>query len=173
MTHYYFAKGMRFRALFVVLASILFSTSIVLTQEYDEELLKIVDGERELSFRIEVADTPQRRATGLMHRESMPEDAGMLFCFDRTRLVSMWMKNTVLPLDMIFIREDGTIASIAENTVPFSEDIISSGEHVRFVLELNSGASSKFNIKNENRVIHSSISSCTLRRNGVDPISSS
>ena len=57
---------------------------------------------------------------------------------------------------------------MSENTVPFSEAVISSGEHVRFVLELNAGASSKFNIKNENRVIHSSITSCTLRGNGVD-----
>lgn len=173
MTLFYFAKGMRFRALFVVLFSLFLSSTIVYSQEYDEELLKIIDGERELSFRIELADTPARRATGLMHRQTMPVDAGMLFCFDTTKPVFMWMKNTILPLDMIFVREDGTIATIAKNTVPYSEEVISSGEPVLFVLELNAGASSKFNIKNENRLVHSSISSCALRGNGVDASSSS
>lgn len=160
MTYIYFAKGMMFRALFLVLASFFLISSIASSQEYDEELLKIVGGERELSFRIELANTPEKRATGLMHRATMPEDAGMLFCFDRTRPIFMWMKNTILPLDMIFIREDGTIASIAENTVPFSEEIVASEGPVRLVLELNAGASSRFNIKNENRLVHSSISSC-------------
>lgn len=173
MAHMYFAKGMKFRALFVVLVSLFFSPSIILAQEYDDELLKIVDGERELSFRVEIADSPEGRATGLMHRKTMPEDAGMLFCFDKTQPVFMWMKNTVLSLDMIFVREDGTIATIARNTVPFSETVISSGEPVRFVLELNAGSSSRLNIKNENSLVHPSILSCTQRGNGVDPISSS
>lgn len=168
MTFFNLARGMRFRALFVVLAAFFLTSSMAASQEYDDEQLKIIDGEREIALRIEIADTPARRATGLMHRQSMPQDAGMLFCFDKTKPVFMWMKNTILPLDMLFVRSDGTIASIVENTVPYSEKVISSGEPVLLVLELNAGASSKFDIKNGNRLVHSSISSCALRGNGVD-----
>jgi uncharacterized membrane protein (UPF0127 family) len=90
----------------------------------------------------------------------MPQDAGMLFCFSKSKEVFMWMKNTVLPLDMLFIKKDGTIASIAQNTVPFSEEVISSGVLVSYVLELNAGAVSRFMIKKGNKVEHSSFSSC-------------
>ncbi|MEW7008181.1 DUF192 domain-containing protein [Lentilitoribacter sp. EG35] len=161
MVDLYFARGMKYRAPFILLLVLFFTSPISFAQEYDDELLKIIGGTHEHSFRVEVVDTPEKRATGLMHREVMPIDAGMLFCFDQTQPVFMWMKNTILSLDMIFIREDGTIAKITENTVPFSEAIISSEEDVRFVLELNAGAVSTFGIKSENRVVHSTILSCT------------
>ncbi|MEM5472707.1 DUF192 domain-containing protein [Hoeflea sp. AS60] len=105
----------------------------------DSERLVIETQNGPVAFAVELALTADDRATGLMNRQSMPADHGMLFKFDQTRQVLMWMKNTPLPLDMIFISEDGTVARIAEETTPFSETIIPSVEPVRYVLELNGG----------------------------------
>lgn len=91
-------------------------------------------------YRVAVARTPEEQARGLMFRESMPADEGMIFPMDPPRPASFWMKNTILPLDMIFIRADGTIAHVAERTVPYSLDTVDSGEPVAAVLELNAGA---------------------------------
>ncbi|WP_290885919.1 DUF192 domain-containing protein [Hoeflea sp.] len=105
----------------------------------DSEPLVITTGNGRVSFSVELATTPQTRASGLMHRQSMSPDHGMLFRFDQTRQVLMWMKNTPLPLDMLFIDDQGTIVGIAEDTTPFSEDVIASPGPVRYVLELNAG----------------------------------
>lgn len=103
---------------------------------------------------IELADEPEERRTGLMFRETMPLNAGMLFDFEQPRPISMWMKNTPLPLDMFFIRRDGTIASIAESTEPFSEQGIPSGEAVLAVLEVNAGIAQRFGAKPGDLVRH-------------------
>jgi uncharacterized membrane protein (UPF0127 family) len=103
------------------------------------------DGET-VPFTVELAISSDQRAQGLMNRKEMAADHGMLFDFGMTRRVAMWMKNTYLPLDMLFIRQDGTIARIADNTVPQSETIIDSGEPVHFVLELNAGTAAKLGI---------------------------
>lgn len=104
-------------------------------------------------FNVEVADTPEAREKGLMHRTSMPRDQGMLFDFGRTDVVEMWMKNTYIPLDMIFIRADGVIASVAQNTTPHSLSIISSQTPVRAVLELNGGLAGELGIKPGDRLV--------------------
>ena len=91
------------------------------------------------SWNVELASDDASRSKGLMFRKSMPQDAGMLFRFDQTRPVAMWMKNTFIPLDMIFTDESGIITHIHKNAVPHSEDIITSRGPVRFVLEVNSG----------------------------------
>jgi hypothetical protein len=109
----------------------------------DSERLFIDTSKGPVGFTVELALTPENRATGLMDRQSMAADHGMLFRFDQTRDVLMWMKNTPLSLDMLFIAENGQIARIAENTVPFSETIIPSGSPVRYVLELNAGTAAK------------------------------
>ena len=88
---------------------------------------------------VEIADTSARRARGYMERTDIEPDDGMLFVFDPPRDVSMWMMNTPTALDMIFIEPDGTIESIAENTVPFSTDVVSSEGEVGFVLEVLAG----------------------------------
>jgi len=97
-------------------------------------------------FAVEIADTEAQRAKGLMFRKELPDGQGMLFDFQREQEVSFWMKNTYIPLDMIFIRRDGRILRIAENTEPLSTRIIPSGGPVRAVLELIGGTARKFGI---------------------------
>lgn len=105
-------------------------------------------------FGAEIADTDELRARGLMFRHLLPEDRAMLFDFKETRQVMMWMKNTRISLDMIFIRPDGVVSKIAENTVPMSEDIISSEEPVAFVLEVAAGTAKRIGLVPGDRVIH-------------------
>jgi uncharacterized membrane protein (UPF0127 family) len=106
------------------------------------------------SFQVEIATTDEERVKGLMFRKSLPEGTGMLFDFGEERIVVMWMKNTYVPLDMIFIRADGTIARIAENTTPLSEAQISSGTPVKGVLEVVAGTARKYGIAPGDRVGH-------------------
>ena len=101
--------------------------------------VSVTTPEGTFTWNVELADTPQEKAQGLMFRRQMDRDAGMLFRFERTEPVAMWMKNTFIPLDMIFAASDGTIERIHTDAVPESLDIISSGVPVRFVLELNAG----------------------------------
>ena len=105
-------------------------------------------------FTVEIADTDASRARGLMFRQRLPEDRGMLFDFGQPRQVSMWMKNTYITLDMLFIRADGKIAYIAENTVPKSLDTIGVSEPVVAVLELAGGTTRKLGIRAGDTVYH-------------------
>lgn len=91
------------------------------------------------AFHIELAVKPEEREQGLMYRQSIAADAGMLFDFKADQVVQMWMKNTFIPLDMLFITSDGTVARIAADTVPQSLEVISSGQPVRAVLEIKGG----------------------------------
>ncbi|MGO4570888.1 DUF192 domain-containing protein [Microvirga sp. 2TAF3] len=111
-------------------------------------------GQRQ-TFQVEVARNDADRAQGLMYRRSMPANQGMLFDFGRVEPVAMWMQNTYLPLDMLFIRPDGTIARIAANTEPLSTRTIPSGEPVLAVLELNAGTAARLGIKAGDRIEHS------------------
>jgi uncharacterized membrane protein (UPF0127 family) len=99
------------------------------------------------SFRVEVVDDEETRARGLMFRTELAADAGMLFDFRREESVYFWMKNTYLPLDMIFIRSDGRIRSIARDATPLSEEPIGSGGPVRFVLEVAAGTAARLGIR--------------------------
>ena len=109
--------------------------------------LVIRSGAREHRFSVEIARTPREHSQGLMFRRRMAADAGMLFVYDPPRPVSMWMRNTYLPLDMLFIAPDGRISRIVERTVPLSEENIPSRGTVRAVLELNAGTASRLGIK--------------------------
>ena len=102
----------------------------------------------------EVADTEELRTRGLMFRHFLPDDKAMLFDYQNPRPVAMWMKNTNISLDMLFIREDGTIAAIAENTVPQSLDTISVQEPVRGVLEMAAGTVKKLGLRPNDKVYH-------------------
>ncbi len=108
-------------------------------------------------FQVELALTPAQRQQGLMNRREMGEDAGMLFVFKAPQQVLMWMKNTYLPLDMLFVGADGTIRSIHENAQPLSENIIDSRAVVAFVVELNAGMVKKLKIGVGNRVTSNAI----------------
>lgn len=98
-------------------------------------------------FTVEIARTSQQQAMGLMFRTQLAPDAGMIFPFDTAKPASFWMKNTVIPLDIIFVRTDGSIESIAANTVPYSLDPVSSNEPVAAVLELAGGRAAELGIK--------------------------
>ena len=106
------------------------------------------------AFAVELVDNDADRAKGLMYRKELPEGRGMLFDFHRDQEVSFWMQNTYIPLDMLFIRGDGRILSIAENTEPLSTRNISSGGPVRGVLEVIGGTARKLGIASGDRVAH-------------------
>lgn len=105
-------------------------------------------------FTVELAVTPAERGRGLMFRQSMPDNAGMLFDFGVDEEANMWMQNTYIPLDMVFIMADGTVHRIAMDTKPFSTEIISSKGPVRAVLELNAGMAEKIGLKRGDVVFH-------------------
>jgi hypothetical protein len=119
--------------------------------------LTAVTAKGEHVFQVEVADTNETRAKGLMFRTEMPKDVGMLFDFKSEQPVYFWMKNTYLPLDMIFIRANGTVARVEANTVPLSERTVPSGSPVRYVLELNAGRAGEIGLKPGDRVRHAII----------------
>lgn len=106
-----------------------------------------------LLLNIFLAETPAQRAQGLMFVEDMDETEGMLFTYPRPASMTMWMKNTYIPLDMLFIRQDGTISSIAKRTEPLSTKRVSSTEPVTTVLELNAGFTDRWTIKPGNRLL--------------------
>jgi uncharacterized membrane protein (UPF0127 family) len=116
--------------------------------ELPQEKLVIItrDGVRH-DFNVEMAITPDQQTVGLMFRPSVPADGGMLFDWGTPRASQMWMRNTISPLDMVFINADGTIRSIAENTVPESLAIIDSRGPVRATLELAAGTTARLNIR--------------------------
>jgi uncharacterized membrane protein (UPF0127 family) len=118
------------------------------------ETLEIVSKSGVQVFSVEVMRTPEERAKGLMYRRELPEGRGMLFDFSPEQNVSMWMKNTYISLDMIFIRADGRILRIAEKTTPESEAIIPAGGPVRGVLEVIAGTARKYGIAPGDRVAH-------------------
>lgn len=98
-------------------------------------------------FTVEIAVSPEEQATGLMFRTDLGPDAGMIFPYDPPMEVGFWMKNTLIPLDMIFIRADGSIARIAANTRPQSLEPVRSGEPVAAVLEIGGGRSAELGIR--------------------------
>ncbi|MBB6125076.1 DUF192 domain-containing protein [Sphingobium subterraneum] len=125
--------------------------------------LVIQQGDRGVSsssFTVEIALTPAQQERGLMFRKSVPDKGGMLFPMDPPRTASFWMKNTLIPLDIIFIRTDGTIAMIAEQTTPHSLAPISAGIPVAAVLELRGGRSRELGLAVDDRV---SWGACTAR----------
>jgi hypothetical protein len=117
--------------------------------------LEIVTGDgAHHTFRVELAAKPADRERGLMYRQSIDADAGMLFDFGEEQPVSMWMKNTFIPLDMLFISNAGIVVQIAADTVPQSLDVISSGRPVRAVLEIKGGEAARQGIAPGARVLY-------------------
>ncbi|MFL6859738.1 MAG: DUF192 domain-containing protein [Sphingomicrobium sp.] len=114
--------------------------------------LTIESGRSKHRFTVEVAATPEQQQMGLMNRSALAPDRGMIFPFDAPRQASFWMKNTLIPLDMIFIRADGRIGRIAANAVPQSLDPVPSGQPIAAVLEIRGGRSAELGIREGDRV---------------------
>lgn len=105
-------------------------------------------------FEVELALTRAQQGQGLMYRRRLSEDGGMLFLYDKEWPVSMWMKNTMIPLDMLFIAKDGRIVNIAQRTVPQSLETISAERPVTAVLEVNGGTAARLGIVPGDRILH-------------------
>lgn len=142
------------RRLAAILALAVLLPAAALAASFRIDTLSLVSGGGQYGFRVELAETAAQRAQGLMHRKSLAPDAGMLFDFGRTQPVGMWMKDTFIPLDMLFLRDDGSIAWIAADTVPHSLEIVTAPEPVRAVLELNAGTARRLGVERGDRVEH-------------------
>jgi uncharacterized protein len=117
------------------------------------ETVTIVTASGKTVFHTEIAETQQERETGLMFRRHLAPDAAMLFDFGTARQVAMWMKNTYIPLDMIFIAADGRVAGVVAGK-PFSTDILSIGAPARAVLEVAGGTAKRIGLAKGDRVLH-------------------
>jgi uncharacterized protein len=126
--------------------------------QMQRETLTLVTAAGEKKIDIEVARTPDEQAKGLMFRTSLADTSGMLFPYPVPRELTMWMKNTYIPLDMVFIRPDGVVHRIEVRTEPLSETVISSGIPCAAVLELAGGAAERLGLKAGDRIRHSHFS---------------
>jgi uncharacterized protein len=135
-----------------VLAIALNASAADFAQAAELQTLEIAGKTGVHAFQVEMAVTPEEKEHGLMFRRELPEGQGMLFDFQFDQNVAFWMKNTYIPLDMLFIRSDGRILRIAENTEPLSERNIPSGGPVRAVLEVIGGTAKKLGIAAGDRV---------------------
>ncbi|MDE0210444.1 MAG: DUF192 domain-containing protein [Boseongicola sp.] len=113
-------------------------------------------------FTVELADDPDERSLGLMHRDFLPSGSGMLFAYETPQRAVFWMKNTRIPLDMIFLSPSGRVTRVHENAIPFDETHIDGGEGVKFVLEINGGLSRRLGINEGSELRHPVI--------GPDPV---
>ena len=119
----------------------------------NQKNLTIQTNTTKVTYHVEIANTPHLRAKGLMGKNNIPDDQGMLFIFEKPQIISMWMKNTYIPLDMLFLDKNGKIIWIHENAKPLDESIISSRFPTSFVIELNAGQVKEKNIQITNQVI--------------------
>ncbi|WP_226782615.1 DUF192 domain-containing protein [Oceaniglobus trochenteri] len=108
-------------------------------------------------FTVELADDASERAQGLMHRTEMPRSKGMLFVYEKPQRASFWMRNTLIPLDMIFLDRTGTVTRVHENAVPLDETPIPGGEDVLLVLEVNGGLAGRLGIAPGSQLRHPAV----------------
>ena len=105
-------------------------------------------------FTVELADDPEERARGLMHRESMPQSAGMLFVYPKPRVVGFWMKDTLIPLDILFLDRTGTVTKIHHEAKPHDETVLFGGDSVSAALEINGGMARRMGIIEGSQMRH-------------------
>jgi uncharacterized protein len=152
-------------ALFALLVSFLLLSVGVGLADMRRDKLTLVTATGEHTFEIEIADTPEEKARGLMFRRSLADNAGMLFPYGPpAQEATMWMRNTYISLDMVFIRADGVVHRIEHGTEPFSERVISSEGPVSAVLELKAGIASRIGLKAGDRAIHASFKAPPAKR---------
>lgn len=148
---------------FAVLTCLFVLSPIAAAQELSP--LTIVSGETTHAFQVEVADDEAEREQGLMNREDMAQDRGMLFTYEQPQMAGVWMKNTLIPLDMLFLAEDGTIKAIAKSAEPGSERTINSGFRVKAFLEINGGKADELAIKPGDIVRHEALGNMEAAEN--------
>lgn len=119
-----------------------------------EDRLKLRGTGGLVEFRVELADDDAERAQGLMHRESLPQFAGMLFAYEAARPVSFWMRNTLIPLDMLFFDSAGVLVKIHRNAIPLDETPIFGGEAIQYILEINGGLAEELGIELGSEIQH-------------------
>lgn len=139
-------------AAWVALVSI--ASVLMMSAAVAEDRLTIKTASGPIEFTVELAETRAQQSRGLMFRNSLPERHGMLFDFGPPREVSMWMKNTLIPLDMIFVNADGTIHRIAAMTEPLSEAIVASQGDVKAVFEIIGGSAERLGIAAGDTIVH-------------------
>lgn len=127
-------------------AALLLPAGSVLAADCAPDRLDLRQGETTLRFRVEVADDAAERSRGLMYREQLPRFGGMLFVYDAPEPVAFWMKNTLIPLDMLFFDASGRLAAVHENAVPGDLTPIPGGDAIQYVLEINGGAARRLGI---------------------------
>ncbi|WP_323019771.1 DUF192 domain-containing protein [Pararhodobacter sp.] len=130
-----------------------------LASECREDRVQLRSAQGTAAFTVEIADTDAERAQGLMHVPSMPRFNGMLFVFDRPQRAVFWMENTLIPLDMLFIDEQGVVQSVHENAVPMDRTPIDGGEGIRYVLEINGGMAARLHLAPGAELRHPAIAS--------------
>ena len=135
-THFLFLPPSPFLRFFPLILALLSACG---SSSSDPQVIIYPEQGNPIHVSVEIADTPEKRNFGLMYRQELPEFHGMLFLFPREEPLSFWMKNTPLPLDIIFMNSTLTIVGIAQQTTPFSEKQIPSGSPAQFVLEVNGG----------------------------------
>jgi uncharacterized membrane protein (UPF0127 family) len=152
----------RLALLILLLAPLLAATPLrAELQSFGKSELTIESANGKHHFNIEEAKTEAQMEQGLMFRRSMAPDAGMLFEYEKPQVMTFWMKNTLIPLDMLFIASDGTIADIHERAVPMLLDPINSAMPVLGVLELNGGTVARLGIKRGDHVLHAMFGNAT------------
>ena len=121
---------------------------------FNRSKLRVVTKSGKHEFIVEIAVTDRQHAQGLMFRQSLAKNAGMLFDYKVPTSITMWMKNTFIPLDMIFIGNDGRVINVVQRAIPFSENVISSLGKARGVLEVNGGTASRLGIMPGDKILH-------------------
>ena len=120
----------------------------------DDERVSLRGDWGQLAFSVEIADDAQERSRGLMYRESMPRGSGMLFIYEKPQRASFWMKNTLIPLDMLFADKTGNIITVHSNAIPGDLTPIPGGDNVFAVLEINGGLALKYGITAGSQIRH-------------------
>ncbi len=143
-----------FRLGFITCAASAFYAVAGFAAECRADLVQLRGDWGQAQFTVQVADDSAERAQGLMHVAEMPRSVGMLFFYPRAQSVSFWMKNTLIPLDMIFMTPDGRVSRIHENAVPGDLTPISGGEGVQLVLEINGGLARAIGISEGSELRH-------------------
>ncbi len=122
-----------------------------------DSIVEIKSAHAHIRLNVEVADSAEERAIGLMHRQSMPYNSGMWFIYETPRTVAFWMRNTLIPLDMIFVDQHGEVQKIHINARPLDETPIPGGDNIQFVLEVNAGLSERYGLGAGDFIRHPSI----------------